>query len=73
MPRNCLFSVKLLGVGGSDVAVPMAREGLGGVVERSERMDLLGSTGWSKTYLLSISNGVKGSMGTYNVRIIGQC
>lgn len=37
--------MKFCGVGGSEEAVPIASWGVGGVVERSERRDLVGSMG----------------------------
>jgi len=42
---NCGFEVKLCGVTGSEVLVPIASCGVGGEVGRSERRDFVGSKG----------------------------
>lgn len=42
---NCGFDVKFWGVTGRELAVPMASCGVGGVVGRRERRDLVGSKG----------------------------
>jgi hypothetical protein len=50
MPRNWWFSVNVSGVGGIDVAVPIARDAVGGSVGSRERICLFGSIGCLKTY-----------------------
>lgn len=46
---NFGFSVREEGVGGRAVLVPIAREGVGGSVERRERMCVRGDVGAGKT------------------------
>ena len=50
MPRNLGFSVKFVGVGGREEAVPIARDSVGGEVGRRDKSDFLASKGCSKMY-----------------------
>jgi hypothetical protein len=59
MERKRGFPWNDLGVGGSAVVVPIARDGFGGVVSRYERRWLLGCLGCGKTFCGAIISLVK--------------
>lgn len=48
--RKCRFSVRLVGVGGTEVVVPIERSSFGGEVGRRERMWEEGDWGLGWTY-----------------------